>query len=208
MQRYSVVYEDNWLLVVDKPSGILTVPFSSEDKLTLFDLLNRDYQIPLFPCHRLDKETSGLVIFAKDRKTQKKIMDLFRRKKIKKKYVAVVHGWMEKEKGEIRNFLFDGSEHKMAITHYKVIIRNPEYSIVEIEPVTGRRNQIRIHFKQIGHPIVGERRFAFAKDYELRAKRLLLHALELDFSHPENKKELKIISTIPEEIKNFFNKRG
>ncbi|MCM8779395.1 MAG: RluA family pseudouridine synthase [Candidatus Omnitrophica bacterium] len=203
---YKIVYEDRWLLVLDKPAGILTLPFSSEDKNSLLQQLNIRYRDPLFPCHRLDKETSGLVIFAKNKTTQKRIMALFRKKEIKKKYIGVVQGWVEKNEGRIKNYLFDGLKRKCAITDYRVILRNPEYSILEIEPLTGRKNQVRIHFKQMGHPIVGERRFARARDYALSAKRLLLHARELEFVHPENGKRLKITSPLPEEIKIFLGK--
>jgi len=205
MQRPKIIYEDKWILVVDKPPGIITAPFSPKDNFSLLQLLNKESPCTLYPCHRLDKETSGLVIFAKDKETQKKIMDLFRKKRIKKKYIGVVHGWIDKKRGKIENFLFDGFGYKLSITHYRVMIRRPEYSVLEIEPVTGRKNQIRIHFKQIGHPILGERKYALARNYELKAKRLLLHALELEFPHPENGKILKLSSSIPEEIKVFIS---
>ncbi|MCM8783733.1 MAG: RluA family pseudouridine synthase [Candidatus Omnitrophica bacterium] len=204
MQEYRKIYEDRWLLIVNKPQGILTAPFNPQDKDSLLQLLNKEYEKPLFPCHRLDKDTSGLVIFAKSKTIQKKIMGLFRSRKINKKYIGVVHGWIEKDNGTIKNYLFDGSDKKIAITNYRIILRKPEYTILEIEPFTGRKNQIRLHFKQIGHPIVGERKFVFARDYDLRTKKLLLHAVELKFPHPINGKELKLSSPIPEEIKKFF----
>ncbi|MCM8765735.1 MAG: RluA family pseudouridine synthase [Candidatus Omnitrophica bacterium] len=206
MLNCKIIYEDRWLLVADKPSGMLTLPFSCEDKNSLLQLLEKKGNLNLFPCHRLDKETSGLVIFAKDKTTQKKIMDLFRRRKIKKKYIGVVQGWVEKKRGRIKNYLFTGLSRRLAITDYRVIWREPEYSLLEIEPLTGRKNQIRIHFKQIGHPVVGERRFAYAKDYPLTARRLLLHALELEFEHPENGKRLKLSSPLPQEIKIFWRR--
>lgn len=206
MLKYSKIYEDKWLLVVDKPPGILTAPFGPQDKYSLLQLLDREYRTGLFPCHRLDKDTSGLVIFAKNKITQKKIMNLFRQKMVKKKYIGVVHGWMEKNEGTIKNYLFDGASRKIAITNYRVILKKPEYSVVEINPLTGRKNQIRLHFKLLGHPIVGERKFAFARDYELKSGRLLLHAFKLNFLHPEKKEEIELSSPIPKEIKLFLDR--
>lgn len=211
MPRYKKIYEDKWLLVIDKPAGLLTVPAHSKFEVSLLDLLSQEYrdeEVELFPCHRLDKETSGLVIFAKDKLTQEEIMGLFRKKEIKKEYIAIVHGWIERNPGEIRNYLRENhsstSREKLAITRYHVLQKNTEYSIVKIEPLTGRKNQIRIHFKQLGHPIVGERRFAFAKDYSLQAKRLCLHATQLEFIHPRTKNNLILTSPIPSDMEEFF----
>ncbi len=209
--RYRKAYEDSRLIIVDKPSGLLTVSASEKDEISLLDLLNREYldkDIKILPCHRLDKETSGLVIFAKDEKTQEKITDLFRKRKILKTYIAIVHGWIKKNSGELRSYLRDKAIHdtegKLAISKFKVLKKNTEYSLLEVSPLTGRKNQIRIQFKEIGHPIVGERKFAFARDFDLKSGRLCLHAWKLSFCHPETGQHLNLESLIPESIKKFF----
>jgi len=211
MPGYKKIYEDNWLLIIDKPADILTTPSPGNYEISLLDLLNSEYnpkRVGIFPCHRLDKETSELVIFAKDKQTQGQIMDLFRKREIRKKYIAIVQGWCEKNSGEIKNYLSESSRSdkrkKLAITCYRAIKKEPEYSIVEVQPLTGRKNQIRLHFKGLGHPIVGERRFAFAKDYEIKSKRLCLHARQLEFIHPRTEKSLKLFSAIPSHMRNFF----
>ncbi len=208
MRGCKKIYEDNWLMVVDKPAGVLSVPLLSNSEISLLDILNKECRNGcVYPCHRLDRATSGLVIFAKDRKTQKEIMDLFRKRQIKKEYIAVIHGWLRNDSGEVKNYLGEGispdAPRKLAITRFRVIKRNLEYSIVKVQPLTGRKNQIRIHFKQLGHPIVGERRFAFAKDYELKSRRLCLHASKLQFMHPRTKKNIRLFSPTPEDM-NFF----
>lgn len=189
-----VAYEDQWLMVVDKPAGLLVVPTPKKERHTLTNILN------LYPCHRLDRDTSGLVIYAKRKSVQKKMMEEFKNKRVKKTYVAFVKGRPWRPWGEIRNAI-DG---KSALTRYRVIKTRGEFSIVEVMPVTGRKNQIRIHFRQIGNPILGERRFAFGKDFKVKAKRLCLHAKTLEFVHPVTKRLLRITSQLPEKMKQML----
>lgn len=201
-----VVYEDDWLLVVDKPVGLLTVPTPKKEKRTLTSILNDNLAIKgetyrLHPCHRLDRETSGLIIYAKGKSIQKKMMDEFRDKKIKKKYIAFVQGNLSKNEGQIQEPIQDVS----ALTKYKVIQRKKDFTVVEVEPVTGRTNQIRIHFKQIRHPIVGETRFAFRRDFLLRAKRLCLQAESLEFIHPVANKNIHLSLSMAGDLKEFLS---
>jgi 23S rRNA pseudouridine1911/1915/1917 synthase len=97
-------------------------------------------------------------------------------------------------------------EGKPAVTDYRVIDKKIDFSIVEIMPSTGRTNQIRIHFKQIGHPLVGERKFVFRRDFKLKAKRLCLHAKSLEFIHPVTKKLISVTAPLPDDMQNFLNK--
>src|SRR3989338_4108747 len=188
-----IIYEDKWLLVVDKPSGLLVIPSPKKESRTLTSILNEDLQkrgisYQLHPCHRLDRETSGLIIYAKGKSMQQKMMDEFRQKNIKKTYIAFVSGIPFKPEGEIKKPL----EGLTALTGYKVIEKRKDFAIVEINPVTGRTNQIRIHFKSIGHPVLGERKFAFRKDFTIKAKRLCLHAQDLKFLHPVTKQYITL----------------
>ena len=189
-----IAYEDQWLLVVDKPSGLLTVPTPKNEKRTLTSILN------LYPCHRLDRETSGLIIYAKDKGTQQKMMDEFRSRRIKKTYLAFVRGIPKKNQGEIKNRIKGLS----AQTHYKVIEKRKDFAILEINPLTGRTNQIRIHLKQIGHPILGESKFAFRRDFTIKAKRLMLQAAGLELKHPVTGSQLCLRLGLPDDLKEFL----
>jgi 23S rRNA pseudouridine1911/1915/1917 synthase len=201
-----VVYEDDWLLAVDKPSGLLVIPTPKNEKRTLTGILNEDLKkrgitYRLHPCHRLDRETSGLIIYAKGKSIQKKMMEEFKQKMVKKVYTAFIQGSPSKNQGEIKNRI-DGLP---AETRYKVIEKRIDFAIVEVRPITGRTNQIRIHFKQIGHPVLGETKYAFRRDFKIKAKRLCLHAQELEFRHPVNKQYVHLSCDLPIDLKGFLD---
>ncbi len=189
-----IIYEDEWLLVADKPSGLLTVPTPKNEKRTLTSILN------LYPCHRLDRETSGLIIYAKDKDTQAKMMDEFRARRVKKTYIAFVRGEPFKNQGEIKNKI----EGLSAQTRYKVIEKRRDFAILEVNPLTGRTNQIRIHLKQINHPILGETKYAFRRDFKIKAKRLMLEAAGLEFKHPVTGKQLCLQLGLADDLKKFL----
>lgn len=193
-----VIYEDDWLLVVDKPSGLLTVPTPRNEERTLTSILN------LYPCHRLDRETSGLIIYAKNKVIQNKVMDEFRARQVKKTYVAFLRGVPSSLEGEIKNSI----EGLSARTLYKVVAKKKDFAIVKVNPLTGRTNQIRIHFKQIGHPVLGETKYAFRRDFKIKAKRLMLHAESLEFKHPVTGKQLVLKCNLPEYFTDFLNKNN
>ncbi len=204
-----IVYEDSWLFIVDKPSGLLTVPTPKNEARTLTSIINEELQqkgehYRLHPCHRLDRDTSGLLIYAKGKGAQKKMMSAFKERMITKKYIAFVQGKLPKDKGEIKIPI----EGRSAVTQYKVIQRRCNFDIVEVSPLTGRTNQIRIHFKMIGHPVVGETKYAFRSDYGLKAKYLCLHAQGLEFIHPETKKFLRLYINLPQRLQDFLGKHN
>lgn len=200
-----VVYEDDWLCIVDKPAGLLTIPALRKEQRTLTGILNDDLNqrgvaFRLHPCHRLDKETSGLIIYAKGKSIQKKMMGLFNEKKIKKSYIAFVHGHLPEKTGRIKTPI----EGLPAATDYKVILQRKDFDIVEVTPFSGRTNQIRVHFKTIGHPLVGETKFAFRRDFKLKAKRACLHARYLEFVHPVTERLLKVDSQLAADMQKFL----
>ena len=207
MPKYSIVFEDDYLLVVDKSSGLLVIPTPKGEKNTLTDLLNNylaakypDQNVKAHPCHRLDRETSGLILYAKGKVMQQKVMDQFHQKQVGKKYLAFVQGRPKKQTGLI-NYKLEGNE---AATKYQVVkYYNTGYTRVEVEPLTGRTNQIRLHFKMIGHPVVGERKFAFAKDYPVKARRLMLHSSFISFIHPVTNEPVSFSSNLPEDMLSF-----
>lgn len=193
-----IVYEDDTLVVVEKPAGLLVIPTPKKESRTLTSILG------LYPCHRLDRETSGLIIYAKGKAAQKKMMRQFHLRRVKKTYVAFVQGRLPKRSGEIRTPI----EGKEAVTLYKAIAQERDFAVVEASALTGRTNQLRIHFKRIGHPIVGESKFCFRRDFKLRFKRLCLHAKSLQFSHPLSGKIISLNSGLPADLKGFLNKQA
>lgn len=204
-----VVYEDSWLLIANKPAGLLTIPTPKKERRTLTNLLN-EYLMKdgaafrLHPCHRLDRETSGLIIYAKGKSAQKKMAGLFKQRQVKKTYVAFVQGALPRNEGRIDHPV----EGLSSLTEYKVIRRERDFTVVEVAPLTGRTNQIRIHFKLIGHPVVGERKYAFRKDFKLKANRLCLHAKRLEFIHPVTGKKINLSIDLPEDLRRFLDSGG
>ncbi len=202
-----IIYEDDWLLVVNKPPGLLTIPTPRNESRTLTSILNEDLAkrgllYRLHPCHRLDRETSGLIIYAKGKSIQKRMMDEFKQKKVKKIYVAFVQGNLAKNQGEIKIPIEDQS----AITQYKVIQKRKDFTVVETKPLTGRTNQIRIHFKNMGHPILGDTKYAFRRDFKIKAKRLCLHARFLEFIHPQTQEKICLNIEIAKDLEDFLEK--
>lgn len=202
-----IIFEDDWLLVTDKPSGLLVIPTPKKESRTLTNILNQDVQnrgisYRLHPCHRLDRETSGLIIYAKGKSAQEKMMAEFKERKVKKTYLAFVLGVPFKIQGEINKPI----EGAASLTEYKVIEKRKDFAIVEVNPLTGRTNQIRIHFKEIGHPVLGETKYAFRRDFKVKAKRLCLHAQGLEFTHPITKEYMRLHADLPKDLKEFLDK--
>jgi len=200
-----IVYEDQWLLVADKPSGLLVIPAPKKGNRTLTSILNEDLLkqgklYRLHPCHRLDRQTSGLIIYAKGKSVQKKMMEEFKARGVKKTYVVFTRGRLERMSGEIDCPI----EGKAAQTAYKVIERRKDFDIVEAYPVSGRTNQIRLHFQGLGHPVLGEDKYAFRRDFPLKAKRLCLHAQTLEFRHPVTGGKISLRCELPPELKKFL----
>ena len=205
MSGFRIVYEDDHIIVADKPAGMLVIPTPNGESNTLTALLNRELdargiEANAHPCHRLDRETSGLIIYAKGKKTQQAMMEEFRQRRVKKNYLAFVHGRLGRKAGAI-DLPIEG---KRSVTKFRVIEERRDFSVVEIEPETGRTNQIRIHFKSMGHPLVGERKFAFAKDYELKFRRAALHSQKIEFAHPVTGKPLVFTTPMPEDMMKFL----
>jgi 23S rRNA pseudouridine1911/1915/1917 synthase len=204
-----VVFEDEWLLIADKPSGLLVIPTPKNEKRTLTSILNEDLESKgvsyrLHPCHRLDRETSGLIIYAKGKSIQQKMMEEFKDRKVSKTYVAFVQGSPSEKEGEISLTL----EGKPAITKYKLLEIRKDFAILELSPLTGRTNQIRIHLKHIGLPILGETKYAFRRDFKIKAKRLCLQAQELHFPHPITGKLVQVKVGLAEDLLSFLKKHS
>ncbi len=215
-----ILYEDQWLIAFDKPAGLLVIPTPKKEKNTLDQIVNRLYVSPtemrFFPCHRLDRDTSGVILFAKGKSNQQLMMEEFHRQRVEKTYVAFVQGRMKKSYGELRSFVKDvdaqkfrrQQKPKLSITRFQVLDIHKNFSVVELYPLTGRTNQIRIQMAQIGHPLLGERKYAFGRDYDLKFRRTALHALTIQFFHPITQKKIKIHSPWPVDMEQFLQKEN
>ncbi|MFA5143706.1 MAG: RluA family pseudouridine synthase [Candidatus Omnitrophota bacterium] len=213
-KRYGIVYEDDYLIVVDKAPGVLVIPTPKKETNTLTDLLNneldsRGVEVNAYPCHRIDRETSGLIVYSKGKKAQQLLMDEFKNRRVSKRYIAVVQGTVRQDSGTIDSDIFSRNKNRYekAVTRYRVLKRAGSLSVLEAEPVTGRTNQIRIHLKKIGHPIVGESVYAFRKDFKVRFKRVALHAAAIEFKHPVTGRAMKFTSPLPGDIEELINRK-
>ncbi|MBL8013771.1 MAG: RluA family pseudouridine synthase [Candidatus Omnitrophica bacterium] len=219
-----IVYEDPIAIVFNKPPGLLVIPAENRKVTTLTDIVNKQYlqrsiqgggqaSARLHPCHRLDRDTSGVILYAKGKRNQKSLMELFNQKKVLKHYTAFVHGRLSRHIGEIRSEIKDYYQNKFAafsfgksaLTRYKVLEFRKNFSVVDVMPVTGRTNQIRIHFAHIKHPLVGEDRYAFRKDFILKFKRIALHARELQWPNPLSRKDITVTASLPDDMQRFLN---
>ena len=204
-----IVYEDRYIFVVEKRDGILcNSPYPGEETVQdiLNDYLERNHQhCHAHTVHRLDRDTSGLLIFAKDKKTALMFEEDWKETVYDRRYVAVVHGEMRKKKGTISSWIKDNSQHisyssrtdnggKYAVTHYEVLKVANGYSMVELTLDTGRKNQIRVHLNDIGFPVVGDPKYGDGDDH---IGRLGLHAYKLCFTHPVTKQDMKFETPLP-----------
>ncbi|MBN2120014.1 MAG: RNA pseudouridine synthase [Candidatus Omnitrophica bacterium] len=212
IKYFDVVFEDEYLIVVDKKSGLLVLPTPKNEKHTLTNLLNeylKNKKEKAYPCHRLDRDTSGLIVYAKDTNSQQAIMNQFKARTFRKKYLAIVQGRLVDFYGVIKGYIkVKQKPEKFAVTKYRVLRRFKGFSILEVEPKTGRTNQIRIHLSQIGHPVIGERKYAFAKDWPFKYKRLCLHSCFAEFRHPISNDLVRLFRDIPADMREFLKERG
>jgi tRNA pseudouridine32 synthase/23S rRNA pseudouridine746 synthase/23S rRNA pseudouridine1911/1915/1917 synthase len=209
---YDILYEDWDVLVGNKAAGYLSVnaKFDREKSIQAeLDHYIRKGQAKshksIFVVHRLDQPTTGVLIFAKSEAAQLYLKSNWT--KTKKTYLAIVHGLLKKKKGRISSQLEEDEDYvvhssqeggKIAHTEYKVIKEAGDLSLVEINLVTGRKNQIRVHMAAEGHPVVGDVKYGDAqKDRGLRIKNLALHAAAIEFDHPHSKKRMKIEAPVP-----------
>lgn len=208
--RLRLVYEDEYILVIDKGYGLLSMSTERIKTGTAYSILS-DYvksQNPenrLFIVHRLDRDTSGLMMFAKSKGIQEQMQHNWHNMVLERKYVAVVEGQMEQPEGMVRSYLAENSayqvystdnpeEGQLAITRYKVLSSNKHFSLVELNLATGRKNQIRVHMHDLGHSIAGDRKYGA---HGSPLGRVALHAYKLRFAHPVTHKEMNFETPIP-----------
>jgi RluA family pseudouridine synthase len=210
-----VLYQDDQYIAFDKPPGLLVIPSPSSPKPTLTDIVNsgdaRGFR--LHPCHRLDRETSGVILFAKGKKHQQRMMGEFRKAAVKKRYIAFVRGRPAFPSGRISRPVSDHYEKirrrpvsRPAVTDYRVLASGSAFSVLEVFPRTGRTHQIRIHLRDFGHPLLGERLYAFGRDFPVKFPRLALHAAELRWRHPVQRAQIVITADLPRDMQDFWER--
>lgn len=213
---FNILFEDDHIIVVNKPSGLLTIATAKEKDKTLYHIV-REYLVSknrnarVFIVHRLDKDTSGIVVLAKDEKTKNKLQENWNEYVSLREYIAVVYGKMPKEEDKIVQYLKEtktnlvyvsrNEDGKEAITNYKVLKESDDYSELSINIETGRKNQIRVALASLKHPIVGDKKYGDPKDKE---SRLYLHANRLKMYYPELKKDILFETPIPNEFKRII----
>lgn len=211
-----ILFEDADVLVIHKPAGIVVNKAESVKSETIQDWVEKTYRIFIENragiVHRIDKETSGILLIAKNPETFYELQKQFKERSIKKTYLALVHGKLGGE-GEIRapvGRLPWNSERfgvvpggKESITKYKVYKNYNDYTVVELYPETGRTHQIRVHLKYINHPIVGDYLYAGRKTSRrdrVRVGRVMLHAWKISFTHPKTGKRISLEAPIPDDM--------
>ena len=214
-----VVYEDDDILVLDKPAGMAVHPSPGCEKDTIVNALLKRYKdlpgsSPERPgiIHRLDKDTSGLIIIAKTPLAYKSLSEQFSERKVEKKYLALLVGKLPLDKGKIELPIgrdpFNRKRMKVtlggkeAITLFRVLKRYENFTLVEVQIKTGRTHQIRVHFSYQGYPIAGDETYGEGKLPSL--ERQFLHAYKLAFSHPRTGKRLSFLSPLPEDLRKFL----
>lgn len=224
--KLSIVYEDEWLIVVEKKVGLLTVPtYPGSTETTAFSILknyvkHQDVHNGIYVVHRLDRETSGLLVFAKTSELQEYMRTYWRQLVTKRTYVALVEGILDKKSGKITTWLTEDKRNavvyssptddggQMAVTNYKVLketvpAADLPLSLLELNLETGRTNQIRVHVQSIGHPVIGDRKYGHGNEYS-PIDRLCLHARVLEFIHPATEQKVHFETPTPKEFLRVF----
>ena len=212
---FSIIFEDDHLLVVNKPSGLLTIATEKEKERTLYHIV-RDYVASknphgrIFIVHRLDRDTSGIVLFAKDEKTKNQLQENWNDYVSLREYTAIVCGHPKEESGQIVQYLKETKTNlvyvspredgKKAITNYSVLKTSDKYSMLKVTIETGRRNQIRVAFASKKMPILGDKKYG----EQSKVNRLYLHANRLKIYYPVIKKDILFEISIPTEFKKMM----
>ncbi|MBD3246646.1 MAG: hypothetical protein GF333_06495 [Candidatus Omnitrophica bacterium] len=205
---FEIIFSDEFLLVVDKRAKIPVQPAGrGKEKLTLTRLVREREGRRVYLCHRLDRETSGLLLYARDRRVQQAVMDQFRAKSVRKRYFAFVQGRVRRKSGVLEGRILDrygkryGKKARFARTRFAVRERFAAASMLELFPETGRTHQLRIQLAGIGHPIIGERIYAFGKDFSVKFRRMALHAHFLAFRHPVSGERVECAAALPPDLR-------
>ncbi|WP_041075859.1 RluA family pseudouridine synthase [Bacillus sp. OxB-1] len=213
LKGVSILYEDDDLLVVNKEAGILTMADRNEREMTAYRqvtdyVLRKNPRNRIFIVHRLDKDTSGVLLFAKSEKVKHILQNAWNERVKERTYIALVEGVVGKNEGTISSWLKESKTFKMfssptdnggqhAVTHYRKIRSNGRFTLLEVQLETGRKNQIRVHMEELGHPIVGDRKYGATGN---PLKRLGLHAFAIAIIHPRTGELMRFEAKVPSGI--------
>ena len=213
----NIVHEDDEIIIIDKPSGLLTIATDKEKRKTAYAILSdyvkkEDPDNKIFIVHRLDRETSGLLMFARNEKVKQQIQETWETTISERTYVAVVEGQVEPPEGTITSWLTESkalivyssqnSQHgKKSVTHYKKIRESSDFSLLQLNLDTGRKHQIRVHMQEIDHPVVGDKKYGSTLN---PLRRLGLHAQVLVFTHPKTGRLCRFETSIPKSFLRIF----
>jgi len=213
IEKLEVLAEDDSVIVIDKPAGLLTIATETEKTKTAYAILraylnNKKRPEKVFIVHRLDREASGVVVFAKSMQSKERLQDQFKDHSAGRRYVAVVEGRVKEDAFTVESYLAENAAYrvystrnrkqgKLAVTHVKVLKRGAKTSLVEVRLETGRKHQIRVHLAERGHPIVGDKAYGSAIN---PLRRLALHGAQLDFKHPATGERQSFRSAYPREF--------
>jgi len=215
--KLPIIYEDDHIIVINKPSGLLSIASDNEKRSTAYRILSdyvqqKDKHNRVFVVHRLDEDTSGVLMIAKDKVTQEKYQDNWNDLVSKRGYYAIVDGILDKKQGTITSYLKKNAQNMMysskksgdgqySVTHYKVIKEKDNYSLLDVNIDSGRKNQIRVHLGDIGHHVIGDDKYGNPSN---PIGRLGLHAYELDIRDPYTGKIMKFKAPMPKEFDLFI----
>lgn len=215
-EKLNIIFEDKYIIVVNKKSGLLTISTDKEKDNTLYHqvydyLKKKNKNNKVFIVHRLDKDTSGLIIFAKSEKVKKILQENWNY--VVREYVGIVNGKLKNNKGVLKAYLKETNTHlvydckndsgKLAITEYEVLKTNNNYSLLKINIKTGRKHQIRVQLANIGNSLVGDKIYDKKKNKGI--KQLYLHALSLKFNHPITKELIILKTNYPKTFLNIID---
>ncbi len=215
---YTILYEDRHVMAVDKPAGLLTVPIPGMVSVNLQSLVQHDHGPKVRPVHRIDRYTSGIVLFAKTGKARHNLVKQFRFHSARRSYLALVRGKVEPKTGTLvhflkriskgfRNVVVKGPEEggSKAELNYEVLETFPASTLVKVDLVTGLKNQIRVQLNEQGYPLIGDRHYSRKEADEPWIDRQALHAAELGVIHPIHGKELTFRSPLPADMQKLID---
>ncbi len=198
-----IIYEDDQIMVINKPSNLLTVKIGSEKGFALNEILQKKGK-EVYPVHRLDRETSGAIIFAKTIKARDFLIGEFKNRKVNKTYIGVVEGILSAKSGILKGEIKKTKEY--AETYYEVIKTLKNATLLKLMPKTGRTHQLRLQLADIGHPVIGDKKYYNIKKTRIFFNRQALHSYKINFIHPETKRWVSFTAPICEDIKKLIDK--
>lgn len=215
-KKLEIIYEDRHIIAIDKPEGLLSVAANFQKEATAHTLVKSHCEKKVYVVHRIDQDTSGVMLFALSEEAYKGLKALFEKHDIERSYCAIVEGKLVPPKGKWTSYLFedaayrvhstdDEEQGRIAVTHYTVEDTSPRYSRLKLTLETGRKNQIRVQCQDAGHPIAGDKKYGAATD---PIKRLCLHAASIGFVHPVTGKQMRFTSPIPEKFYRLVRKKA